>query len=56
MCVLLAADCAKWLHVEWLPGTVFWGVALIDLSLWTIAAFPFVLAWMSVRRMFQQVN
>ena len=49
-CAGIAALLANKLHgVEWLPGIVYWLVALLDPGLWLLALLPFALAWRAIR-------
>ena len=43
--VFYAAMAANVLGVTWIPSSVYWGVALVDISLLQLLLFPFVLIW-----------
>lgn len=47
----IAAVVARGLGLDWIPVATFWFVALIDLSIWTLASLPAFLVWRGVRRM-----
>ena len=46
--VIFAALISGHFEVTWIPNSVYWSVALIDISLWQLIAFPFVLTWMGI--------
>jgi hypothetical protein len=52
--VMFAALISSIFGVHWIPGAVYWFVALFDIALWQIMSLPFVLAWLGISTLFRR--